>query len=53
MGRNRNSDNVVLSKKSSKHCTQREIDKLVEENQILTMRLEGSDIDPGKSQQVI
>lgn len=51
--RNGNSDSAVLPKKNSKRCIQKEIDKLVEENRILTMRLEGSDIDPGKFQQVI
>lgn len=53
MGRNGNSDSAVLPKKNGKRCIQREIDKLVEENRILTMRLEGSDIDSGKLQQVI
>ncbi|XP_014475526.1 PREDICTED: centrosomal protein of 89 kDa [Dinoponera quadriceps] len=45
-GRNGNNDSAVLPKKNSKRCIQKEIDKLVEENRILTMRLEGSDIDP-------
>lgn len=50
IGRNGNSDSAVLPKKNSKRHIQKEIDKLVEENRILTMRLEGSDIDPGKFQ---
>ncbi|EFN78607.1 centrosomal protein of 89 kDa [Harpegnathos saltator] len=46
IGRNGNGDSAVSSKKNNKQrCIQKEIDKLVEESQILTMRLEGSNID--------
>lgn len=46
ISRNAHSDSAVLSKKNNKRI-QKDIDRLVEENRILTMKLEGSDIDPG------
>lgn len=46
--KNGNSNNVALPKKGSKHSVQKKIDRLVEENRILTMKLESSDINPGK-----
>jgi len=42
-------DSVALSKKTSRHYTQNKIDRLIEENRILTMKLERSDANPGKS----
>lgn len=47
--KNRNSDSIALSKKNGKHCIQKKIDKLVEENRILTMKLENSAVNSGKS----
>lgn len=41
-------DNVALPKKSGKHCIQKKIDRLVEENRILTMKLERSVVNPGR-----
>lgn len=46
--KNGNSDSVVLSKKIGKHAMQKKIDKLVEENQILTMKLEHSTTNSGE-----
>lgn len=46
--KNRNNDSVALPKKNGKHCIQKKIDRLVEENRILTMKLENSAINPGK-----
>ncbi|XP_050446243.1 centrosomal protein of 89 kDa-like isoform X2 [Cataglyphis hispanica] len=42
---NRNHDSVVLPKKNGKPI-QKKIDRLVEENRILTMKLENSEINP-------
>jgi hypothetical protein len=47
--KNEYNDSVVLSKKNSRHCAQNKIDRLIEENRILTMKLERSDANPGKS----
>lgn len=46
--KNRNHDSVALPKKNGKHCIKKKIDRLVEENRILTMKLESSAINPGK-----
>ncbi|KAL6441132.1 hypothetical protein ACFW04_003451 [Cataglyphis niger] len=43
--KNRNYDSVVLPKKNGKPI-QKKIDRLVEENRILTMKLENSEINP-------
>ncbi|XP_020282759.1 centrosomal protein of 89 kDa isoform X2 [Pseudomyrmex gracilis] len=40
--KNGKSDGVVLSKKIGKHAMQKKIDKLIEENRMLTMKLERS-----------
>lgn len=45
--KNRNHDSVALPKKNGKRI-QKKIDRLVEENRILTMKLESSEINPGK-----
>lgn len=45
--KNRNHDSVALPKKNGKPI-QKKIDRLVEENRILTMKLENSEINPGK-----
>ncbi|XP_029658934.1 centrosomal protein of 89 kDa-like [Formica exsecta] len=44
--KNRNHDSVALPKKNGKHCIKKKIDRLVEENRILTMKLESSAINP-------
>ncbi|XP_011635744.1 protein Cep89 homolog isoform X2 [Pogonomyrmex barbatus] len=41
-----NNDSVALPKKNSRHNVQKKIDKLAEENRILTMKLESSHINP-------
>jgi len=46
--KNGNSNGVTLPKKSSKYSVQKKIDRLVEENRILTMKLENSNMNPGK-----
>lgn len=46
--KSRNHDSVALPKKNGKHCIQKKIDRLVEENRILTMKLESSAMNPGK-----
>lgn len=46
--KNRNHNSVALPKKNGKHCIQKKIDRLVEENRILTMKLESSAVNPGK-----
>lgn len=46
-------DSVALPKKNSKHHIKKKIDKLVDENQRLTMKLEYSDISPGKFSQTM
>lgn len=49
--KNMNSNNVVyLTKKNGKRSIKKEINRLFEENRTLTMRLEGSGINPGKFQ---
>ncbi|XP_072756474.1 centrosomal protein of 89 kDa [Anoplolepis gracilipes] len=44
--KNRNHENVALPKKNGKHSIQKKIDRLVEENRILTLKLESSAINP-------
>jgi len=46
--KNGNSNGVAPPKKSSKYSVQKKIDRLVEENRILTMKLENSNMNPGK-----
>lgn len=46
--KNGNGNGVALPKKGGKHSVQKKIDRLVEENRILTMKLESSNINPGK-----
>lgn len=46
--KNRNDDSVAVSKKNGRHCIQKKIDRLVEENRVRTMNLESSAINPGK-----
>jgi len=41
-------DTVALPKKNSKHHIKKKIDTLVDENRRLTVKLEHSDINPGK-----
>jgi len=48
MDKNGNSNGVIVPKKSNKHSVQKKLDKLAEENRILTMKLESSNISPGK-----
>lgn len=51
--KNGNSNSVTIPKKSSKHSVQKKIDRLAEENRILTMKLESSNINPGKFSLII
>ncbi|EZA53053.1 hypothetical protein X777_07231 [Ooceraea biroi] len=44
--KNGNGDTVAQPKKNSKRCTHNKIDRLVEENRTLTMKLEKSDVNP-------
>lgn len=46
--KNGNGNGVTPSKKGSKYSIQKKIDRLAEENQILTMKLESSNINPRK-----
>lgn len=46
--KNGKSDGVVLSKKIGKHAMQKKIDKLIEENRMLTMKLERSAANSGE-----
>ncbi|XP_071568356.1 centrosomal protein of 89 kDa isoform X1 [Temnothorax nylanderi] len=44
--RNGNGNGVALPKKGSKHSVQKKIDRLVEENRTLTLKLESSNVNP-------
>ncbi|XP_018367685.1 PREDICTED: protein Cep89 homolog isoform X2 [Trachymyrmex cornetzi] len=44
--KNGNSNGVIVPKKSNKHGVQKKLDRLAEENRILTMKLESSNISP-------
>ena len=46
--KNGNSNGVTVPKKGSKHNIQKKLDRLAEENRILTMKLESCNISPGK-----
>lgn len=46
--KNGNSNSVTIPKKSGKPSVQKKIDRLAEENRILTMKLESSNINSGK-----
>lgn len=46
-------DSVALPKKNGKQYVKKKIDKLADESHRLTMKLEHSEINPGKCSQII